>query len=188
MYNKKGDYGLPIYFTPALVLFILVLFIFSFLFFAADLINSPNLIIKSQTYQDSGKLMVMLRSQVTIDNNNITIAELVSLAQDNPKYKESLNTELNRLLLKLPKPPRKEELSEVSFLTPSSVKSSLQKANWNLDIVIQEQTLHLGEEQTLGTNYFLQSTVIPISNNRTAKLSLYLDCFSCSKEGIDAIA
>ena len=115
MYNKKGDYGLPIYFTPALVLFILVLFIFSFLFFAADLINSPNLIIKSQTYQDSGKLMVMLRSQVTIDNNNITIAELVSLAQDNPKYKESLNTELNRLLLKLPKPPRKEEITELSF-------------------------------------------------------------------------
>lgn len=188
MYNKKADYGLPIYITPSIVLFIIILLIFGFLFFSAGLINSPNLIIKSQAYQDSNKLLTILSSQVNLSNNFISIAELINLAQQDSNYQSKLDTELNNLISKLPIPSRKEDLTQVNLLTLSSAQSSLQKANWNLDIEIEGQTNHLGETITLGTKYFLQSAVIPISDNRTAKITLYLDCFSCSKEGLDAIA
>ena len=188
MYNKKGDYGFPIYFVPALIIFIIILSLFSFLFFAADIINSPNLIIKTESYQDSSKLMVLLKSVVQIKNENITIAELISLSYENKEYKEILNTEIKKLISKLPKPPRAEDLAEVNILTPSATQSGLQKAEWNLDLEFEDEIIHIGEKSSFGRSYFSQTAIMPISNNNLAKINLYLDCFSCSKEGIEAIA
>ncbi|MBS3152868.1 hypothetical protein J4230_05680 [Candidatus Woesearchaeota archaeon] len=188
MWDKKGDYGFPIYFVPVLAIFVIVLIIFSALFFASNIIKSPNLIIKSVKYQDSSKVLTILKSVVPVENKNITIAELISLAFEDSKYEGKLGEEIKTFLSKLPKPQRKEDLTESKLLIIEATKSSLQKANWILEIESNGRTIAFGEKSTFGMKYFLQNAIIPLSFNNIAKIKLYLDCFSCSEEGINAIA
>src|SRR3989338_7006214 len=147
------------------------------------------MIIKSTAYQDSSKILTILKSPTNTqeENVNLSIAELISLAHKDNNYKQNLTKELTNLLNKLPKPQRKEDLTQVNIATPSAISSSLQEANWNIDIEINNNFLHIGKRSITGSDIFLQTALIPISNKELARVNLYLNCFSCSGEGIDAL-
>jgi len=186
MWDKKGDVGFSLYFFPTLLFFALIIIVFSMLFFATNLTKSPNLLVKGERYQDSSKLLTVLNSQT---EGNITIAELISLASQDEIYKKNLTREIEKLIQKLPKPPKDKDLAQVNFATPSAVSASLQDANWHFEIQIDHSyLLKVGKEATIVNYYFVQRSNIPLSNKKIAKVKLYLDCFSCSEEGIDAIA
>ena len=191
MQNKKASAGFPIEFIFSLILFIFTLIIFSILFFSTNLIKSPNLIIKSEAYQDSSKLINILRSETNVhySNKNLVIGELISLSYQDEKYKQNLKEEVAKLLSKLPKPPKEKDTAEIKIITPSAVSSSLQESYWLMDIEIDGiNFINIGEQSVIGKKLFVQNAVIPLSNQKSAKITLYLDCFSCSQEGIDAIA
>ena len=63
MWDKKGDLALPAYFSIALAALVIILFIFAILFFVVGVPKNPNLVIKSASYQDSSKLMIILKTE-----------------------------------------------------------------------------------------------------------------------------
>ncbi len=189
MYNKKGDYGFPLYFLPSLGLFLLVIIIFSLIFFVFNFFDSPNLVIKSEAFQDSSKIINLLKSNIELNGKQTQIAELINLAYSDPKYKEDLNKEVNKILLALPLPGVKEDLTKVNFATPGAISGSLQEARWILEIRADNELFYYNAKESItGKRYFLQSTLIPLANNKVAKVNLFLDCFSCSEEEVNAIA
>ncbi|MBI2148745.1 hypothetical protein HYU23_03625 [Candidatus Woesearchaeota archaeon] len=189
--GKKGGYELPMILVPAVAIFTLTLIVFGILFFSTNLFKNPDKIIRPAHYGDDSKLITILKSRTEIQENQekLIIAELISLAYTKPEYKQNLTSELNKLLIKLPKPSKGKDLAEVEVVTPKSVSASLQKANWNIKIKIEDELfLHAGEESIAGSEYFVQKAAIPITNKKIANIILYLDCFSCSGEAIDDIA
>lgn len=191
MLDKKGDYGFPFYFFPATTLLILTLVVFGIMFFVVEIGKSPNLVIKSEVYQDSSKLITILRSPTSVQQNgfNLSIAQLISLAYKNPTYKNKLSQELKFLLDRLPRIPKGEGLADVVIATPSATRETIKEANWNFDVEIENNNfLHIGQEPSLSTNYLNQSIIIPLENNKIAKVDLYLNCFLCKKEDVDFVS
>ena len=171
MWGKKGDLALPLYLSLALAALVVILFIFGIFFLVIGVTQNPNLQIKSEAYQDSSKLLTILKSTTNaqIDNVNLTIAELISLANKNENYKEKLTQELSYLLTKLPKPK--------------------ENSRWNTIIYVGDKTfLELAEEVILGNKHLKQSIKIPLENKELAEVNLYLNCFSCSEEEINNVA
>ena len=171
MLNKKGVIsGMPIYFLPALGFFLLVMIFFSMLFFVADIGYSTNLVITSETYQDSSTLITLIRHNVDFKENSLTIGELISIAYEDNKNKELLKEKLSFLISKIPKPENRD-------------------AYWNLDISIDNQEfMSIGDKTVLATNYLEQSINVPLKDKRTANVKLYLNCLGCTKEDIDKYA
>lgn len=189
MYNKKGiDFGFPVYFIPSIVIFAITLLIFGLIFFGSNLLDSPKLVIKSEQYESNSKLLTILKTKTTVNynDNNLTIAELIQLSYENEEYKKTLYDEVNNLLLKLPLPPKGKDLTQVNIATYSSISSSLQQAKWNFKVNIQGDEF-ISAQQDFGTKYLIQTTLIPLPNQQVAKVRLYLNCFSCSEEGLNAI-
>src|SRR3989338_2463663 len=132
------------------------------------------MIIKSTAYQDSSKILTILKSPTNTqeENVNLSIAELISLAHKDNNYKQNLTKELTNLLNKIPKPQRKEDLTQVNIATPSAISSSLQESYWNIDVEINNNNfLHLGERSITGSDIFFQTTLIPISNKELARFN-----------------
>lgn len=188
MYNKKG--GIDFVLTLPAILFIIVLVIaFFFVMFFVVGVESPNLVINSASYEDSSTIITLLKSPVEVDNQNITIAELISLAYHNQNYKSRLTTELNSLLARVPTPIEGEDLADVNVATLSSMRKSVRDVNWNMDITIDNtRFLRAGESTTLPMYFFNQTTIIPLENNKLARVTLYMTCFGCGEEQINEIA
>lgn len=190
MYNKKGDFGLPLYFFPAIMFFVFGLVFFAVIFFVIGIDNSPNLVIRSGGYQDSSKVITILRTPTAVqqENKSLNIAELISLAYEKPQYKEQLNNELIILLRKLPLVQKGEGLGDVIIATPSATRESIKSDQWNLDIKVDNTDFsHVGEEASISNNYLVQSANIPLENGKLAEVKLYLNCFACTSEDIDDI-
>ena len=103
MWDKKGDLALPAYFSIALAALVIILFIFAILFFVVGVPKNPNLVIKSASYQDSSKLMIILKTEAS-QVSDTKISELLSLANKDESYKDQLSKDISFLLDKLPKP------------------------------------------------------------------------------------
>ncbi len=117
------------------------------------------------------------KTNVQENEENLTIAELISKAKESEANKNLLSTELSNILSKLPLPKKSDE-----------VKSKLQEAYWNLDIELNSQEfLHVGQTKTLASNYFEQEIIIPTENKENIKVKLYLNCFSCSGEALNGL-
>ena len=169
MFNKKGDLALPLYLSIGMAALVIILVIFGIFFFVVGIKQNPKLIISSADYGDSSKLLIILKTET----NNLTIGELISLAEKDESYKTQLNSEISKLVSKLTKP------------TSKGVRTS----SWIFKIYIEDQTsLEIGTENLIGTNYLNQVIYLPLENKKLAKAELYLDCLGCSKEDIDAIA
>ena len=192
MSNKKGSIDLLIYFLPTTVFLMIVLVFFGVLFFVVEIGQSPNLVISSAAYQSSSKLNTILRTPSTVqeNNNNLTIAELISKSYDEPRYKEELTKEIKFLLdYVLPRVNKGKGLADTIIATPETTREELKEARWNLDIKIDNVNfLHVGEESSFSTNYLIQTMNIPLENKRIAKVTLYLNCRSCNKEDLDFVA
>lgn len=168
MWDKKGDLALPAYFSIALAALVIILFIFAILFFVVGVPKNPNLVIKSASYQDSSKLMIILKTEAS-QVSDTKISELLSLANKDESYKDQLSKDISFLLDKLPKP--KED------------------SQWILNIKINNSAfLNVGEENPLGVNYLKQNIVVPLENKDLAFVELYLNCLLCKEEDIDNVA
>lgn len=166
MWDKKGDWALPLYILQSLALLVIILFIFSILFFTVGIKQNPELRINPEHYQDSSKLLIILRSQTNV--NHLTIAELITLAANDDSYKDELEAEIRSLLLKI----------------PPQITSDW---NWVLKIKVDNQVfLESGITAPLRKEYLHQSATIPLQNKKTAKLTMYFECFACSGSEINA--
>lgn len=191
MLDKKGDFGFPFYFFPAVSLLMFLLVLYGVIFFVIEIGQSPNLVIKSESYQDSSKIITILRSPTSVQQNNInlTIAELISLANQDESYKEKLTEELNFLVNRLPKVPKGENLADVVIATPSATRETIKEAYWNLDVEVEDISfLHIGESVSFSDIYLEQSMNVPLRNKKLAKVKLYLNCLACKEEDIVFIA
>ncbi len=183
--NKKADAALPLYLGPTLAGLVIVLFIFSILFFVVGIKQNPNMVIKPAAYQDSHNILTIL----TFEKNNQTIAELISLAAEDESYKKKLESELELLLQKIPKPQPSADITKSKFATPEEVQGYLQSSEWILEIKIEnEKFMQIGESPLAGSRYLEQSSIIPLKNKKLAEISLYLACTLCSEEEINALA
>ena len=103
------------------------------------------------------------------------------------KHQGLLYLPSRKLLSKLPMPAKKG-LAEVKITSPSAVSEEFQKAEWNMEIDIRGDILHIGNGVTLGKKYFIQTAAIPLAGKEKAVITLYLDCFSCSEESLNGIS
>ena len=185
MLNKKADAALPLYLGPTLAALVIVLFIFSIIFFVVGIKQNPDLVIKPAAYQDSHNIITILK----IQKNNSTIAELISLAAEDKNYKNELSSELVAILQKLPKQKPQEDLAKSRFAVPSEVKGSLQSSEWILEIFIENELfMKVGEKPFGSSEYLGQSVIIPLENKKLAEIKLFLACTLCSEGEINAIA
>ena len=170
MLNKKGGFGLPFYFPQSLLLFVLTLIVFGILFFGIGITQNPNLVIGGETYQDSYKLFTILNSPVQLNSANITIIELMPLAYEDELYKEQLESELKKILSQLPRPGSRQDY-------------------WNIDIKIgDEEFISLGDRTLGAKDYYKQQINLPLNDKKLAKISLYLNCLTCTKEDLERFA
>ena len=173
MLNKKGeDSGLIFHVFIASVCLLLVFIVFTFLFTMLGIGKSPNLIMREDAYQDSSKVITLVSSPTSIqeNNHNLTIAELISRASDDEIYRSKLDTEVSSFLKQLPKPDRNY-------------------FSWNLKIKTNDKELiNIGEDQIASTNYSMQTTNVPIKNKGLARVTLYANCLNCNEGDINAIA
>jgi hypothetical protein len=178
--NKKGDYALPFYFLPSVVLLILVLVFYAGAFkFAIP--SADNSIINSYEYSDNSKLLTILQYPTDVENK--TLGQLISEAY--PNKKEDL----------------KRNAENILKLLPISDKNS----KWNLKIndeylvgqrIIEFNPKPIGARRTdedyssSESIYFEQKMIIPIENKKTVEVILYLSCvgISCPKEQLEALA
>ncbi len=185
MFNKKADAALPLYLGPTIVALVIVLFIFSIIFFIVGIKQNPDLVVKPAAFQDSHNLMTILKAE----KNNITIAELISLASADESYKESLYSEIILFLQKLPKPVPEEDLAKSKFASPQEVSGSIQSSEWILKINIDnKEFIKIGEEPFGSSEYLEQHTVLPLKNKELAEITLYLACTLCREAEINALA
>lgn len=159
------------YLSIGMAALVIILVIFGIFFFVVGIKQNPNLTIHSDNYGDSSKLLVILKTET--QSNSLTVAELISLAVQDENYKVQLNSEISKLINKLPKP------------TGKSVRTSnwIFKVNMNDEIII-----NIGNENIIATKYLSQIVYLPLENKKLAKVELYLDCLGCSMEEVDAIA
>lgn len=170
MLGKKGGFGLPLYFPQTLLLFVLTLIFFGVLFLVIGISQNPNLLINGAAYQDSHRLLTILQSPMQLNNEKITLAEFISIAYEDENYKTKLEEELTSLLNSLPKPGIRQDY-------------------WNMDIEIDnKEFVSLGDKTIGAQNYYEQQVNIPLSNNKIAKVKLYLNCLSCTRGDLDNFA
>ncbi|HLC58241.1 MAG TPA: hypothetical protein VJI68_00100 [Candidatus Nanoarchaeia archaeon] len=167
MTNKKGDLAFGLYFWPTFSLLIITLIIFGIIFFIVG-IKSDKITINSQVYEDSSKIITVSKSptNVIINEKNLSISELISLAHKDESYKEKLNTEFTYLINKIPKPENK-------------------KSNWNAKIIIDNNEFLKIDQSSVGSsNYFNQVMIIPLEDKKIAKLELSLSCRLCKLQDL----
>lgn len=168
MLGKKGDFGFPLYFIQSFAVFILVLLFFGALFFFIGVFKNPHLIINADSYSDSSKLLTLLQTQE--NDTKLTITELIPLSFNNQEYKQKLTEELNKFISDLPKPENKQ-------------------AYWNLDIYSNEVIFISLGDKTLGAkDHYIQKITLPSLSKENFKISLYLNCLTCTKEDIEKYA
>ena len=185
MLDKKGI-AYIVYFWPSIILLAMILLFFIILFFIVGIQQSPNLVIKAEAYEDSSELNAIIRSttEVKINNLNLSIGQLVSLAHKDQSYKEELSNELNKLLNQLAKLPEQRGSNIVGI--SESERRKLKEATWNLDIKIEENNfLHIGEGDPYSgiyNGYLIQIINIPLEEGKLAEVVLYLNCFDCTNK------
>ncbi len=156
MYNKKGDFGFPLYFVPSLVLLILFLLFFSILFFVLDVAKSKDNVVSNELFTDS----LTLRNLLLTEENNENIADIISdLPDDSALIK--LKSRIPNILKVIPK--------------PHSVSS------WNFIISNDQEILHLGEDYPFSKVYYNQTLLLPIKSKNSVVVSLYLNCGGCNE-------
>ncbi|GEM_PF-3942160 len=169
MKNKKGFTELPFYFIPSLVLLVITLLIFGILFFIIGIEKSPNLVIRSEAYEDTSKLNNLLKININLLNEQMSLAEAISQTNGDPSLKPNLEEEIKALLERLPKPPAKQ-------------------AFWNLKIEINHQEfLTLGQKTVFAKEYHIQKVNIPLENKAVAKITLSLNCYGCTREELEDV-
>ncbi len=158
---------MPLYFFPALFAFLIILLVFGILFFLLNTFHNPNLTIKSEAYYDSSKIILILSSPATVENQKVSIAKLISMAYEDEKYKTQLEDELDKILKKIPKPGIRQDY-------------------WNLDIKdMNGEFLHIGDKTIGVKDYSLQEVTLPLRNGDLVKISLYLNCAYCTEDDIN---
>ena len=168
MYNKKGDFGFPVYLIPSLVAFLFTILVFRIIFFTGNLFNNPNLIIRSEEYNDDSKIIVLLQSE-SITYPGRTIAEIIGMSYNG----ETRNDEIKKEIL---------EISDIMQKMPRP-----EKGNWIFRAEADGNIfLEVGAESLAGSKYFLQSAFIPVGNKKSAKVTLYLDC-ACREDELNAV-
>lgn len=168
MFNNKADFGFPLYFIQSFAIFVLVLLFFGALFFFVGVFKNPHLMINADSYTDSSKLLTLLQTQEI--STKLTIAELIPLSFSNQQYKQKLTEELNGFLSNLPKPENKQ-------------------AYWNLDIYSNDVIFINFGDKTLGAkDHYMQKATLPSLSKENFKISLYLNCLTCTKEDIEKYA
>jgi len=170
LWDKKGDFGFPLYFFQSFVIFIFILIFFSILFFFIGIAENPNLIINADSYSDSSKLLTLLQTPTTIQETKLSIAELIALSYEDPNYKQKLTEELNKLLASFSKPENKQSY-------------------WNLEIQNNNIIfLSLGDKTLGAKNYYTQKVTLPTLSKDKVQISLYLNCLGCTKGDIEKYA
>ena len=162
--RKKGISELPFLFIPSVILLIVILFVYGIIFFGVGIKKSPNLVIRAEAFQDSLKVLTLLRTP--LENNQIA-AEAINQAVKDETKKQEVERQLKELLLKIPKPKTRE-------------------AFWNLEVTVNNQEFFKIEQKTIGAkDFFIQTVNLPLENKELAKVTLSLNCFSCTKEDIE---
>lgn len=164
--GKKGvSFGLILEMIPATLFFLVLLVVFGLIFFAWDIAKSPDLTIKSNFFDDSGSLLIILRTP--LQDSKSVVADLIV---NNPSSEDIKKIdELVRLMIsQLPKPENKN-------------------AFWNF-IAVKDSTEFLSiRESSIGASNFKEQTVyLPMKDKSLIKVSLFLNC-ACNKEDIEGI-
>ncbi len=169
MFNKKGDAGFPIYMPFSIAALILILLTFSILFFALGFANSSALVVGGVSYQDSMTLINLLKTEIQLDSNKMVIADAINLASKSEENSNKVKNEIDKILLKLPKPNK-----GTSY--------------WYLEVKTNNKFLEAGSEAELGTKYLTQELTLPLENKQLVYVKLYLSCRSCNSEGVEALS
>ncbi len=172
MFNKKGDVSYPIIFGPYTILLLLILILYGVLFFGFDLAESQALVISGQSYKDSIMLINLLKTEIEINSENITIADAINKL--NELNKEPIKKEIEKILL--------------TFSVPNQEKDE-GTGFWFFEVKKESNIiLEAGDKANLGKDYLKQQITLPLSNKQPIFVNLYLSCRSCEKEAIERLS
>ncbi|MEK6948068.1 MAG: hypothetical protein AABX19_02380 [Nanoarchaeota archaeon] len=164
--GKKGaDFGMGLTMIPSIIILIIILTFYIFLFFVWGFGNSPDLIIKSDAYSDSSKILVLINTPL----GSSTLSELISDNVDNKEEIKKLEPDITSLIKSLPVPPNKN-------------------AFWNFIVSKNDEEILAIRESTLGaSDYYKQSINIPLKDRSLLNMELYLNCNNCNEEDLALI-
>ena len=166
---KKGVWGYPLELAASLVLLAIILIFYSILFFGFDVAKSEAPVISSENYQDSLTLVNLLKTQVKIDNNLISVADAVDIFYTGNSDKSKLEQPITEILNKLPKPKNRN-------------------SHYMLKIINEDISLEFGESKLIESKFLEQKIYLPLSSKKNVLVKLYLSCSGCNKKEIEVIS
>ena len=170
MHNKKGDTSFVFHAGPAITVLVIVLVIFFVFFLVTGLTKSSALVISGAHYKDSITLINLLKTEIELGQQKLTVADAINLAVKSEENANKVSEELNKLLTKLPKPAE-----GTSF--------------WYLETKkLNNIFLEAGDKAEFGKTYLEQEVNIPLDNKEIVSVKLYLSCRACTKEGIESLS
>lgn len=171
MNNKKGsNIGYPIYLPWAIFTLVLILLVFSIVFFVFGLAKSNNLSIDATSSASSLQLLNILKTNVEYQSKNITIAEYFSIASSDDSEKETLTLYISGLLKKMPVPKNKQSYWDISAKKGDS------------------DFLDVGESVVAGSDYLSQKVNIPVKDGSIIYINLFLNCLGCDQESLGEVS
>ena len=160
---KRGSWAYPINFVTYVILLVIILIFYTVVFFGFDVAKSEAPTVSVTNYKDSTTLMNLLRTDIEINSQEFTIAESLNLLNKNELSEDKIETQINNLLNKIPRP-----------------KGS--------NYVMEFKDTKFGITELSSEKFLEQELLLPLDDGQALPVKLYLLCLGCKQEDLEVFA